>query len=80
MFGIILGTFWWIALSGCNWIQNLTCGIIIGTISCILLKECNFIQDLHGWYHPWNYFMDSVSWVQLNTGLTCLVSSLELFH
>jgi hypothetical protein len=48
---------------------------IFGTIYCIVLVGCNWIQDLNGWYHPWNYLVDSVIWVQLNTGLTRVVSS-----
>jgi hypothetical protein len=43
------------------------------------VAECNCIQELHGWYHPWNYLMNSVRWVQLDTGPLWLVSSLELF-
>jgi hypothetical protein len=32
------------------------------------------------WVLPsWNYLMDSVSWEQLDTGFTHVVSSLELF-
>jgi hypothetical protein len=54
-------------------------GIILGSILWILLTECNWIQDFHGWYHPWNNLIEVVSWVQMDTGLTTVVTSLELF-
>jgi hypothetical protein len=44
------------------------------------VAECNCIQEFHGWYHPSNSMLDNVRWVQLDTGLVCLVSSLELFN
>jgi hypothetical protein len=53
--------------------------VILGTICRIVLAECNWIQYLQRWYRAWNYFMGSVSLVQLDTGLTWVVSSLELF-
>jgi hypothetical protein len=37
------------------------------------------IQDLHGWYLPCNYSMESVMRVQLNTRFTWVVTSMELF-
>jgi hypothetical protein len=43
------------------------------------LGGCNWINDLYEWYLPRNYLMDSVNLVQLDTGLTRVVSCLNYF-
>jgi hypothetical protein len=56
-----------------------TGGIIIVSTWWLVLAECNCLQFVPGWYCPWNNLIDSVMWVQLDTGFTQLVSSLEQF-
>jgi hypothetical protein len=54
-------------------------GIIFGSIGLIVLADFNWIQDFQWWYHLCNSLINSVSWMQFNTGLTRVVSSLESF-